>query len=71
MIADSILLRDIAYSLVPAAWPGLDDDQRNDVIDTLFYSEYLNALEVLLSSTSPLPQDLVGKAREALHAQPA
>lgn len=68
MTADA--LKDLAYSLVGPAWPGLDNGRREDVIDTLSFGEYVNALEVLLDSTAVLDQDLVDKAKAVLAANP-
>ena len=64
-------LKDLAYSMVSSAWAGLDDGLRGDVIDTLFYGEYLNAIEVMLSATATLDPHVADQAKAALRAQPA
>ena len=45
-------LRELALSVIPVAWPGLSDDLRNDVIDTLSTYDHVLALKCLAGSTS-------------------
>lgn len=65
MTWDSHSLRKLALNAISSAWPGLDDDLREDVIDLLSTYDHVIALEQLAKSPSLAP-DVAAEVHDAL-----